>query len=79
MRFRDKILSVMFTIVRIGVMISSVIAVFWFFRWVGWKGFISFVAGMSLMAYVILSKNPLIKWVIDATQSDEYIWELMKK
>ena len=49
-----------------------------FFRWVGFRGFIAFCAGMFLMAYALLSKNPMLKWIISLTESEEYLWDILK-
>ena len=44
-----------------------------FFRFVSWKGIIAFILGMSIMAYLILSDNMLMKFIVD------YIEELHRK
>lgn len=48
-----------------------------FFRWVGFKGILSFLIGMGIMAYLLLSKNPMVKMIIKLAESQEHLEELM--
>ena len=63
---------------NIPISIGLIIAIFMFFRWIGYKGMIGFALGMMIMAYLILSKNVMLKWAIDMTRSNEYIEEVKK-
>ncbi len=63
---------------RFPIFIGMAIGVILFFRWIGLKGFLGFVIGMTIMAWALLSKNQYLKWIIDLTDSDQYIWEIMK-
>ena len=53
----NKILSII-------ISIASIFAVFYFFRWVGIKGMISFIAGIFIT--VICYENNYVKFFIDA-------------
>jgi len=69
------------TLNTIGIilMILGTIIFLFFLRWLGLKGCLGIVVGMFLMALLLLSKNKYLKWIIDLTKSENYIWELMKK
>lgn len=75
MSIKSKIIKylqiVLFIIVTIGIFI--------FLRWLGLKGCLGIIIGMFIMASLLLSKNKYLKWVIDLTSSDTYIWDIMRK
>lgn len=47
--------------------ITLTILTFMFFVWVGIKGIIAFSAGMAIMAYLIMTENPLLQTALDMT------------
>ena len=62
--------------VLIGILISF--GILFYFIWSGVRGLLSFLFGMGVMAYLILSGNSLILWIVDATRSREYVNELKR-
>ena len=46
---------------RIAINIASILLIFSLLKWSGVKGLIMFLAGMAIMAYLILSGNAMIK------------------
>lgn len=71
--------SIFFTILRIIIMIASILLIIAFFRWAGLKGMASFILGMSLMGYLLLSKNMMFQGIISMFGADEYLNEISKK
>ena len=63
---------------NIPVTIGLLIGFFIFFRWIGWKGMLGMIIGMAIMAYLLLSKNIMLKWAIDMAKGNEYIEEVKK-
>lgn len=63
-------------ILKGGLTIAILFGMFMFFRFIGLKGLLGFVCGMSIMAYLILSKNPLLRWVISFATAEYYIDDL---
>ncbi len=51
----------------------SILTIFFFFRWVGIKGMISFILGMGIMAWIFLSKNVLVRMIVSKFEGEEYI------
>jgi len=72
-----NIKSVLIKIIQITIFIGVAILIIFYFRWVGFRGFTAFVAGLFLMGTLLLSKNSYLKFVIDLTNSDQYLWEIM--
>ena len=64
-------------ILGIIISIASIIALFAFLRWVGWKGFISMLLGMAIVAWLFLSKNLLVLWVVKKASGEDFIDEMM--
>lgn len=62
------------TVIIINVLV--LIGVVYFLIWVGFKGMIAFVAGMTLMTYLMLSKNPILRAMIGFAQAEDYIDDL---
>ncbi len=60
------------------LLIGSIVLIFFLFRWAGIKGLITFSVGMLIMAYLILSKNAMLMFIIEKTSSDTYIDEIKK-
>ncbi len=71
--------SIFFTVLRIVIMIASVLLIIGFFRWAGIKGMLSFLLGMGIMAYLLLSKNMMFRGIIETFGATEYISEMGKK
>ncbi len=71
--------GILMTVLRITVMILSILLIFGFFRWSGIKGFLSFLLGMGIMAYLLLSKNMMFQMIIETFGAVEYIDEVKKK
>lgn len=65
-------------IFMIALSVASVVGIFMFFRWVGFKGILSFLIGMSIMAYLLLSKNSMVAMIIKMTESNDHLSEIMK-
>lgn len=74
-----SIKNVSLNILKIGLFIGFAILTFMFFRWIGLKGCLGFAIGMFIMAYLLLSQNQYLKFVIDITNSDKYLWEIMNE
>lgn len=70
--FIKKVLQILFSIL-------TIILLFTFFRWAGIKGLLSFLIGMLIMAFLILSKNPVMTSIIAMTQSEDFIDTVMDK
>lgn len=51
---------------------------YWFFRWTSWRGMVAFVLGMVVMGWLLLSKSLLVRWLVEMTSSDQYLWELLR-
>lgn len=56
--------------------VGIIILVFMLFRWAGLKGLVMFILGLIVMALLLLSKNPMLKWAIDMTKSEWFIDEV---
>lgn len=65
-------------ILRIVISIASILILIFFFRWVGLKGVLAFFLGMTIMAYLLLSKNLMFMGIIDYFGADKYIDEVKK-
>ena len=78
-RAQHAVSSVLKVTLRLVVMIASVLLIIAFLRWAGIKGILSFVLGMSLMAYLLISKNMMFQGIISMFGADEYLNEVAKK
>lgn len=59
---------------RIIISVGTFFAIIYFFRYIGLKGILGFVVGMFVMTFLFLSKNPLIRFIIQKSSgSEEYI------
>lgn len=76
---KNKIKNILMTILRIFIIIASILLVIGFLRWAGIKGVLSFMLGMSLMAYLLLSKNIMFQGIIEMFGASEYLSEIGKK
>lgn len=76
---KNKIKNILNTIIRIFIIIASILLVIGFLRWAGIKGVLSFMLGMSLMAYLLLSKNIMFQGIIEMFGASEYLSEIGKK
>lgn len=47
-------------------------------RWLGMKGIIGLFIGMMFMAYMFLSKNPVMMFMVKRTEGETYIDEIKK-
>ena len=74
-----RILGVSKQFLTIIISIATFIGIIYLLIYVGLKGFISFIAGMMIMAYLILSKNAMMMWFIDFAQAEHYIKEIKVK
>jgi len=52
-------------ILRIIISIASILLLIGFFRWTGLKGLMSFILGLFVMAYLLLSKNAMLMGVVE--------------
>ena len=73
------ILGVSKQFITITLSIATFIGIIYLLIYVGLKGFISFVLGMTVMAYLILSKNAMMLWFIEFAQAEHYIKEIKIK
>ena len=73
MKIKEKLSNIFKVTLRIIVMIASILLIIAFLRWGGIKGILSFVLGMSLMAYLLLSKNMMFQGIISMFGADEYL------
>lgn len=64
--------------VNIILVVLITIGIFYGFIWMGIKGIIGFVLGMTVMSYLILSKNPVLLFAIKMTTSEDYIKNIME-
>lgn len=71
--------SVLKRVLIIVLSIGSIILLFLFLRWVGLKGLLSLMIGMFIMAWLLLSKNQLLLWVIKKTEGGDYLEEVKGK
>jgi len=65
--------------VRYLVSIASLIGLVVFIRWAGMKGIISFFLGMTVMAALFLSKNMMIRLLVDKFSGTEYVDQIRGK
>ena len=65
--------------VKIIISIGSVIGFFFFFKYIGIKGFIGFASGLFMMAILLLSKKPMLKFLIDFANAEDYLYDVGKK
>ena len=64
--------------ISILISIGSVIALLMFFRWATYKGVIAFMLGLFVMAYLLLSKNPALKFIVEYFGAGDSIEEIKK-
>lgn len=76
---KDLIFAYAKKIFKIICFILSIFLFIWFFRWASWKGMISFVLGMGIMGFLLLSKNPMLRFLISFAQADDYFKEIIDK
>ncbi len=67
------------TVLNIVLSLASILLIFIYFRWVGYKGVISFLLGMVIMAYLLLSNNIIMRSLIKIFEAKQTLKELMKK
>ncbi len=79
MRLKDKAINFFKKALIIIFSIASIISLFIFLRWAGIKGIISLFLGMGIMAYLFMSKNFMLSYIIESTKSEDYIEEIKKK
>lgn len=58
---------------RIIIRIGSVLLLIWFFIWLGLKGVVGLLSGLAIMAFLLLSKNPLVKMLVDMFHASRYL------
>lgn len=61
----------------LSVKIVSIILLIICLRWAGLKGIISFLFGMAIMAYLMLSNNSLMMFFIKMFSDKQYLEEIM--
>jgi len=79
MKIKEKVSNIFKVTLRIVIMIASVLLILGFFRWAGIKGILSFMLGMGIMAYLLLSKNMMFRGIIDMFGATEYLDDMGKK
>jgi hypothetical protein len=77
MRFK-KTKGTLMSFVRIAATLASIFALYWYFRWAGLRGVISLLLGMVIMAIILLSKNPMVLWLIEQVHAEQYMKEVRK-
>ncbi len=75
-KFVDSAKNTSMQVLRILISIASIVLLFVFFRWVGWKGMLAFFLGMGVMTYLFLSKNMMIKMVVEYFEASTYVDEM---
>ena len=74
-----KILDTIKRIILIVTSIGTVIILFMLLRWAGIKGILSFIAGMVIMAYLLLSNNIMTRVLVKMFEAEKGINEIMGK
>ena len=74
-----KILDTIKRIILIVTSIGTVIILFMLLRWTGIKGILSFIAGMVIMAYLLLSNNIMTRVLVKMFEAEKGINEIMGK
>ncbi len=64
-------------ILNIALSILSFIIIIVLLRWAGIKGIISFIAGMTLMGYLLLSNNLMMRSLITIFGANKNLKEIM--
>lgn len=50
-----------------------------FVRWIGYKGLLGLFLGMVVMAWIFLSKNVLVRWIVSKMRAEEYVESYVQK
>jgi len=74
-----KTLDTIKRIILIVTSIGTVIILFMLLRWAGIKGILSFIAGMVIMAYLLLSNNIMTRVLVKMFEAEKGINEIMGK
>ena len=77
--FKASLKAYTLILLRILIIIGSTILFFMFMRWIGLKGALGLFAGMLAMAYLFLSKNMMVWWLVESFQNEEYMASLLNK
>ncbi len=64
-------------VINITISILSIFGLFYLMRWAGLKGILSFLVGMIIMAYLILSNNLIMRSVVTLFGAERSIKEIM--
>lgn len=75
---KEKIANIGRQTLKITLSIASIILLIVFFRWIGFKGLLAFFFGMGLMAYLLLSKNLMLSYIVDYFGAKDHIKEIRK-
>lgn len=67
------------TVLNIVLSLASILLIFIYFRWVGYKGVISFLLGLIVMAYLLLSNNIIMRSLIKIFEAEQTLKDIMKK
>ena len=58
--------------------IGFLLAIVMFFVWAGIKGFISFLVGMAMMAFLLLTGNTTLLFMVKAIRGDMSLVKILK-
>lgn len=47
--------------------ILSIVILVFYLRWLGIKGLVGFMTGMAIMAFLMMTKNPMLTFVLSKT------------
>jgi len=77
--WKIKIKNVAKPIFRIFTTLISIFLFIWLFRYLGFKGILGLFIGMTIMAYLILSKNMLLLGIVNIFDAGGFVEEINKK
>lgn len=66
-------------IFKICYSVLTILAFIYFLRWAGYKGVISLLLGMLIMAYLLLSKNIMFMSLVKLLEAEQHIDDIKEK
>ena len=78
-KIKEKSKAILMYLLRITIMIGSIVLIIIAMRWFGIKGILGMIFGMFVSTYLILSKNVILRALIEMMHSEEYVDELRGK
>ncbi len=74
-----KIKIIFKRVISVLLSISTFILLIVLLRWAGFKGILSFIAGLAIMAYLLLSNNIMMRSLITLFGAGKNLKELMNE